>query len=240
MKEWDMGKETLLVVGANGNVGRGITGAALASGRNVVAAELKAEWLNDLKTRHAGAAFAGVVGDISNEAGAAALWEAACTPFGGVDHVVVSVNIPVDAGPLLKYDSAQLSRVLLGNVITHFVATKTFQPLLPAHGQLIGIGGGTADFIFPQQAHISMGQAAMRMMYRGAAKEAKTGAQVHELMIISMVASESNRDIAQPDWISSQEVGQHVCAILDAPEKFPKPVLHLRSKAQVGHPEAEG
>jgi NAD(P)-dependent dehydrogenase (short-subunit alcohol dehydrogenase family) len=141
---------------------------------------------------------------------------------------------------LLKFDAADLTKVLVGNVITHFVATKTFQARMPAHGVLIGIGGGTADFIFPQQAHISMGQAAMRMMYRGAAKEAKTGAQVHELMIISMVATEKNRDIAQPDWITNVEVGKHVCAIFDSPDKFPKPVLHLRSKAQVGHPEAEG
>ena len=233
-----MGKETLLVVGAAGNVGRGIVASALASGRNVVAAELKEEWLSGLKERHQGeAGFAGVVGDVSNEAGAAALWDAATKPFGGVDHVVVSVNVPVKQRPLVEFTGEELTEVIVGNPITHFIAGKTFQPRMPPHGVLIGIGGGTADFIFPQQAHISMGQAAVRMMYRGLAKEAKTGAQVHELMIISMVASEATKDIAQPDWITNLEVGQHICAILDAPEKFPKPVLHLRSKAQVGHPE---
>jgi NAD(P)-dependent dehydrogenase (short-subunit alcohol dehydrogenase family) len=235
-----MGTETLMVVGAAGNVGRGVVAAALASGRNVVAAELKDEWLAGLKERHQGASFAGVVGDISHEAGAAALWEAAQKPFGGVDHVVVSVNVPVDRQPLLAMDSADVARVLNGNAVTHFVAAKTFLPRMPGHGLLIGIGGGTADFIFPQQAHISMGQAAMRMMYKGAAKEAKSGAQPKELMIISMVNSETTRDIAQPDWITNEEVGRHVCAILDAPEKFPKPVVHLRSRAQVGSPEAEG
>jgi NAD(P)-dependent dehydrogenase (short-subunit alcohol dehydrogenase family) len=235
-----MSKETLLVVGAAGNVGRGIVAAALASGRNVVAAELKEEWLGELEARHQSEAFAGVVGDIGSEAGAAALWEAAQTAFGGIDHVVLSVNVPVRLRPLMDFDAAELSQVLAGNVMTHFVGAKTFLPRLPAHGVLIGIGGGTADFIFPQQAHISMGQAAMRMMYRGVAKEAKSGAQPHELMIVSMVAHEANRDIAQPDWITNLEVGQYVCAILDSPEKFPKPVLHLRSKAQVGSPEAEG
>ena len=232
-----MGKETLLVVGAAGNVGRGIVASALASGRNVVGAELKEEWLSGLKEKHSGAAFAGVVGDVGDEASAAALWDAAIKPFGGVDHVVVSVNVPVKQRPLVEFTGAELTDVIVGNTITHFIAGKTFQPRMPAHGVLIGIGGGTADFIFPQQAHISMGQAAVRMMYRGLAKEAKDGAQVHELMIISMVASEATKDIAQPDWITNLEVGQHICAILDAPEKFPKPVLHLRSKAQVGLPE---
>lgn len=232
-----MAKETVLVVGAAGNVGRGIVAAALASGRNVVGAELKPEWLGQLNERHKGEAFAGVVGDVGSEAGAAALWDAACAPFGGIDHVVVSVNVPARTRPLMEFEASELSDVLLGNVITHFVATKVFLPRMPAHGLLVGIGGGTADFIFPQMAHISMSQAAMRMMYRGAAKEAKSGAQPRELIIISMVASEANRDVAQPDWVTHVEVGQHVCAIFDAPEKFPKPVLHLRSKAQVGLPE---
>jgi NAD(P)-dependent dehydrogenase (short-subunit alcohol dehydrogenase family) len=234
-----MAKEALLVVGAAGNVGRGIVAAALASGRNVVAAELKQEWLGSLQEQHKGEAFAGVVGDLSTEAGAAALWEAARARFGGIDHVIVSVNVPVRVRPLMEFHADELTHVLAGNVVTHFVAAKVFLPLMPAHGLLIGIGGGTADFIFPQQAHISMGQAAMRMMYRGVAKEVKSGAQAHELMIVSMVAHEANRDIAQPDWITNVEVGKHVCAILDAPAKFPKPVLHLRSRAQVGSPEAE-
>ena len=55
-----------------------------------------------------------------------------------------------------------------------------------------------------------------------------------------MVAGDSNRDTAQPEWVSDSEVGQHICAILDAPEDFPKPILHLRSREQAGLPEAEG
>ena len=31
---------------------------------------------------------------------------------------------------------------------------------------------------------------------------------------------------------------EHVCAILDAPANFPGPVLQLKSRDQVGHPEA--
>jgi NAD(P)-dependent dehydrogenase (short-subunit alcohol dehydrogenase family) len=232
-----LAKETLLVVGAAGNVGRGIVASALESGRNVVAAELKDEWLAGLKAKHAGAAFAGVVGDIGSEAGAAALWDAAGQPFGGIDHAVISVNVPVHTRPILQFEAHELSEVLIGNVVTHFIAAKAFLPRMGAHGRLIGIGGGTADFIFPQMAHISMSQAAIRMLYRGVGKETKSGAQAQELMIVSMVASDSNQDVAQSDWVTNLEVGRHICAILDAPDKFPKPVLHLRSRAQVGQPE---
>jgi hypothetical protein len=82
-----------------------------------------------------------------------------------------------------------------------------------------------------------MAQAAQRMLYRGLAKERKAGAQVRELMIVAMVAGRSDRDAAPPDGVTDLDVGRHVCAILDAPERFARPILHLRSREQVGQPE---
>jgi NAD(P)-dependent dehydrogenase (short-subunit alcohol dehydrogenase family) len=235
-----MGKGTLLVVGAAGDVGQGIVEAALASGRSVVAAGRSDGKLNALAARLGSDALACVAGDLGSETGAAALWRQAGKAFGGIDDVVVSVNAPTQVSPLLDWSAEDLSAALSANVLTHFIAAKAFLPHLPETGILIGIGGGTADFIFPKMAHVSMAQAAQRMLYRGLAKERKSGAQLRELMIVSMVAGQSNRDSAPPDWVTDVEVGRHVCAILDAPEKFARPILHLRSREQVGLPEAEG
>jgi NAD(P)-dependent dehydrogenase (short-subunit alcohol dehydrogenase family) len=132
----------------------------------------------------------------------------------------------------------QLEATLSANLLTHFAATRTFLPRLPETGMLIGIGGGTADFIFPGMVPMSMSQAALRMLYRGLDKERKGGAQLRELMIVSMVAGDSNRESARPEWVTDLDVGRHVCAMLDAPECFPKPIQMLRSREQVGHPEA--
>lgn len=229
-----MGKGPLLVVGAAGDVGRGIVDAALASGRHVVAAARSAGTLQTLADKHGSAALACISGDLGSEAGAAVLWDAAQQPFGGIADVVVSVNAASHLARLLDWSADDLADAMAGNVLTHFIAAKTFLPRMNEAGLLIGIGGGTADFIFPKMAHVSMAQAALRMLYRGLAKEQKAGAQVRELMIVSMVAGESNRDTAQPDWVTDVEVGRHVCAILDAPETFAQPVLHLRSREQVG------
>ncbi len=234
-----MGRGTLLVAGAAGDVGQGIVAEALTSGRQVVAAGRDADKLERLKARHGGAALACVAGDIATEAGAEQLWSDAAAAFGAIDAVVVSVNAPGRIEALAGWNADDLAAFYAANVLTHFNAAKVFLPRLPASGMLIGIGGGTADFIFPKMAATSMGQAALRMLYRGLAKERKEGAQLRELMIVSMVAGASNRDRAQPDWVTDSEVGQHICAILDAPDRFPKPILQLRSKAQVGHPEAE-
>jgi hypothetical protein len=102
---------------------------------------------------------------------------------------------------------------------------------------LIGIGGGTADFILPGLAPMSMAQAALRMLYRGLAKERRGGAQLCELMVVSMIAGVSNRASAPPEWLTAEEVGRHVCTILAAPDSFAGPVLQLRSREQVGQPE---
>jgi NAD(P)-dependent dehydrogenase (short-subunit alcohol dehydrogenase family) len=234
-----VGQGTLLVVGASGDVGRGIVEAAMLSGRRVVAAGREAGRLEPLRNLGGPERLALASGDLAGETAALRLWEAAHGAFGEVSDVVVSVSAANAAAPLLTRSLEDMAAVLAGNVLTHFVAAKVFLPRLPQAGLLIGIGGGTADFIFPGMAPVSMGQAALRMLYRGLAKECKAGAQPRELLIVSMVAGQSNRAAAQPDWVTDREVGTHVCAILDAPERFPKPILHLRSRAQVGQPEDE-
>jgi hypothetical protein len=86
-------------------------------------------------------------------------------------------------------------------------------------------------------AHVSMSQAAQRMLYRGLGRERREGAEIRELMIVSMVNGESSRQHAKPEWLSDIEIGRHVCAILDAPASFPGPILQLKSREQVGRPE---
>jgi NAD(P)-dependent dehydrogenase (short-subunit alcohol dehydrogenase family) len=234
-----MARPTLLVVGAGGDVGRGIVAAALESGRKVVAAGRSAGPLAGLAELAGPERLATVRGDLTSEDGARRLWDAAVAGFGAVHDVVVAINAPAPARTLSEWSCREIAQSLEGNVLAHFVAAKTFLPRMPESAMFLGIGGGTADFIIPGMVPVSMAQAALRMLYRGLAKERKAGAQLRELMIVSMVAGNSNRDTAPPDWVTDLEVGHHVCAILDAPDRFPKPVLHLRSREQVGKPEAE-
>ena len=88
-----MDKGPLLVVGAAGDVGHGIVQAALSSGRNVVASGRNAANLERMAARLGTASLACVTGDLASEAGAAALWSEAVQAFGGVESVVVSVQI---------------------------------------------------------------------------------------------------------------------------------------------------
>lgn len=230
---------TLLVVGAAGDVGRGVVAEGLAAGWNIVAAGRDLGRLEAMAACHPAVPLACIVGDIADEAGALRLWDAASAAFGGIDAAVVSVNALDRVQLLAEWQSEDISRFLADNLVTHFVAAKTFLPRLPASGMLIGVGGGTADVIFRGMAPMSMAQAALRMLYRALAKERAGGAELRELMIVSMVAGASNRGNARPEWVTAEEVGRHVCAVLADPHAFAGPVLHLRSSAQVGHPEPE-
>ena len=231
-----MSAKRLLVIGACGDIGQGIVRGVQAAGLQVVAADRNGERLARYDD---GSGIATAVGDLASEAAALALWEAAQAPFGGIDAVAIAVNAPNALMPLLEWTAEEMADVYATNVLTHFTAIKTMLPRLPDDGMLIGIGGGTADFILPKMAQLSMMQAAQRMMYRGFAKERKAGAQVRELMLISMINGERKRDIAEPHWVLDTEVGQHVCAIIADPETFAGPVLRLESREQVGKPEVK-
>lgn len=227
---------TLLVAGASGDVGTGIVRATAAAGWTVVGVARNEEKLALLGESLPPGTFYAAGGDISTEDGALKVWETAKRQAGRIDAVVVSVNAANRPAPLLHWTAEDLGQMLRANLLTHFIAAKIWLQRLPRSGTLLGIGGGTADFVLPQLAHLSMAQAAQRMLYRGLAKEHIGGARVCELMLVSMINGASKRAEAKPEWITENEVGRHVCAILSAPELFPGPILHLKNRAGVGIP----
>jgi NAD(P)-dependent dehydrogenase (short-subunit alcohol dehydrogenase family) len=232
-----MTDRTLLVVGASGDVGQGIVRAARDEGWRVIASGRDAGKLEAVFGTARDEGLRTCTGDIGSEEGALALWKEAAALAGRIDAVAVAVNAPNRIAPLSQWTDGELAGLLATNLLTHFNAAKIMLPLLPAEGILIGIGGGTADFVIPKMTPVSIAQAGIRMMYRGFARERSEGAQIRELMIISMVNGASKRDKAQPEWVTDDEVGRHVCAILAAPEQFPGPILQLKSREQVGQPD---
>jgi NAD(P)-dependent dehydrogenase (short-subunit alcohol dehydrogenase family) len=226
----------VLVIGASGDVGQGIVRAALHEGWSVVAAARKVERLSE-RLGEPGGNLVLCAGDISTEAGATALWDSALAAAGRIDAVVVSVNAPVRVAPLAQWSAQDLAELLAANLQTHFIAAQAMLPRLPENGVFIGIGGGTADVVLPGLAPLSVVQAGLRMLYRGAARELTGSVQLRELIINSMVNGPDKRVTARPEWLTDDEVGAHVCAILADPAAYPGPILQLRSRDQVGKPE---
>jgi len=230
-----MNHRKLLVVGATGDVGQGLVAAALESGRTVVAASRSAEKLQRLADSCPG--LHTVAGSLETEAHALRLWETAAAAVDGLDAVAVSVNAANVPTPLRDLAAEDIARVHAANLLTHFNAVRAFVPRLPSTGLYVGVGGGMADFVAPGLAHLSMVQAALRMMYRGFAREYREGPLIRELLIASMVNGQSKRDRAEEAWVTDVECGRHLCAILDDPAAFDAPIITLRSRGQVGKPD---
>ncbi len=228
----------LLVIGASGDVGQGVVEKALGKGWTVAAAGRTEEKLLALDKRLGSPKNLRLVpGDIGDESGATALLEKAKASLGTIDAVVVAVNAPNTAKPLLDWTIPEFIKLLGDNLVSHFIAAKTFIPHLADGGIFIAIGGGTADFLIAGMGHLSIVQAAERMMIRGLAKEHR-GKTTHlrELMIISMVNGASTRQQAAADWLTDTEIGEHITSIIARPAEFPGPILSLKSRDQVGVP----
>lgn len=228
----------LLVIGASGDVGQGVVEKALGKGWTVAAAGRTEEKLLALDKRLGSPKNLRLVpGDIGDESGATALLEKAKASLGTIDAVVVAVNAPNTAKPLLDWTIPEFIKLLRDNLVSHFIAAKTFIPHLADGGIFIAIGGGTADFVIAGMGHLSIVQAAERMMIRALAKEHR-GKTTHlrELMIISMVNGASTRQQAAADWLTDTEIGEHITSIIARPAEFPGPILSLKSREQVGVP----
>jgi len=231
---------TVLVIGGAGDVGQGIVAVLLKTGHRVIAAGRNEQRLRGMAQRLGfPAALHTAQGSVESESTAAALLVAVREGGDRLEAVITTVNAPMRSSvPLFDRSPDDLIHVLRVNLITHFVAAKTFIPAIATGGVYMSIGGGLADFVRPGSGHHSMVQAALRMMLRTLAIELKDRPiMVRELLIASMVNGESRRTIAEPDWLTDLDVGEHVRAILERPHDFPDLIQTLRSREQVGYPE---
>lgn len=219
-----MEPHAVLVIGATGDVGRGVVAAAAERGWSVTAAARSEPGLAELREQWRG--LATMRADVATAEGAEALAQA--TGDARWTAVVVAVNSPSKPAPLVGQAYPEIAAYLAGNLAPHLHCISAFLPALPAGAVLLGIGGGMADFVVPGMAATSMVQSAQRMAYRYAAKEGRErGVVVRELLIRSMVAGAGNRETAAPEWLTDRQVGDRACEILADPGELRDPVIVL-------------
>jgi NAD(P)-dependent dehydrogenase (short-subunit alcohol dehydrogenase family) len=209
-----MGEQTLALVGATGDVGTGVLRAMIGRGWTVVAVSRTPARLAAVQAEH-GSAVRTIVGDISDDAGGARL----AAELGPVDAVVVSVHAGYPLRQVLEWPADELNALVAGNVGAHLVAARHLMPLVRDGGDFLGIGGGMADLVIPRYVPLAIAQAAQRQLYRGLIREAGEDPRVRlrELLVAAMVNGPSTRERARPDWITEDEIGDHVAELLTEP-----------------------
>jgi NAD(P)-dependent dehydrogenase (short-subunit alcohol dehydrogenase family) len=231
-------KKSILVIGATGDVGTGIVEVLLLRGHRVAAAARNSDRLGALLDRlRRPADLHAVPGSLETDQRAEAMREHVRAIFPAIDAVIVAVNSPRRPAPLLTHASDSLTALIRGDLIAHYTAARTFIPALEPGGVLIGIGGGSCDFILHEGVPQSVAQAGLRMLYRGLAQElAAIPVHVRELIIASIVNGTSTRDRADPQWVTDAEIGEQIAAIAENPAAFPGPILRIARRDGSGRP----
>lgn len=210
------GKITLVAGGA-GYVGEGIVKAFLQEGATVVVSARdtdKLEELRGLLGELASSRFVPMLGDFGQVESAERLRDDILNKFGRLDAVVASLGGNWTGNlPLTQVSMEDWQRYLQSNLTTHFVAARTFLPVLAQNkgSSYTFLGGGAGETAIPNYSLIAIPAAGQLMMAKVLIEEMKgSGVRINEVVIHSLVATRANQGQAQPQWITALEIGECV------------------------------
>ncbi|MBD2343096.1 SDR family NAD(P)-dependent oxidoreductase [Anabaena subtropica] len=205
-----------LILGGAGNVGEGIVRAYLKAGAIVVVPSRKAEKLEELRTYLGELAhperFIPIVGEISEIDSAEGIRDQLLKQFGQLDAVVASLggwwsgNRPVN-----EVSIAEWQQYLDSNLTSHFIAARTFLPVLKENKgtSYTLIGGAAAEVPIPNVSLVSISAAGQLMLAQVLMEENKgSNVRINEVIVHSWVATRSSKERSQPTWISADDIGE--------------------------------
>jgi NADP-dependent 3-hydroxy acid dehydrogenase YdfG len=213
----------VVVAGATGTVGGWTARGLLERGATVIAVGRSAEHLSALSdavdARHRERLHA-VQADLSSTDRAQAAVSAIAAAGLRADAVVAALGRWWEGSRLLDLPMADWNTILTENLTAHFVAARTFAPILddaadPSYITLAGIGALKA---VEGSGAVSVTGAAQEMLLKVLAAESAGGAvRFHELLLTTPVVApdDAATRAEHPDWILGPAVAGHVARILD-------------------------
>jgi NADP-dependent 3-hydroxy acid dehydrogenase YdfG len=216
----------VVVAGATGDVGRGVVEEALKRSWAVTAVARNLTTLQLLETELNSTLLDTVAGDLSSDDSAREV--AAHPAVVGADAVVIAVNTWVAERALLEWEPDELLGYLGANLIPHLIAARALLPAVADGGTFMSIGGGTADVVLPGSGHMSITQAAQRMMVRTLDRESTgTTVRIRQLLIAAMVSGHRNPRPRGRYVVPASQVGREVCDRLGHPHRYRETVSTL-------------
>lgn len=153
---------TVIVTGAGSGIGRAAALRAAREGARVIATDVSAERLDDLKAANAGLALVTVTGDVGEEADVARVLSAA---EGRVDALVNNAGIMDRFAPVHEVDDETWARVMKVNVDGVMRMSRAVVPLMLAAGggsivnisSEAGLRGSAAGVAYTASKHAVIG-----------------------------------------------------------------------------------
>ena len=233
----------VLVLGAAGDIGRGVVQALLEAGKPVLAVDADADALAALRRHHPQAPLTTLVAAIASDAHAARLAaNVRAHAEAGIAGVVASIAGRHDCARLLDQPADALRQTLDEDLMPQLFAARHLLPLLPgdAAAGYVLIGGPGGDYPWAGYGHCSIAAAALRMMVRVLHDEAAgQGVRVQLLAMDAPVQTEANVAQAGSAWPKAIAIGRRALAMLDAGRMPVKPVVDFGIEKQHAAPRRD-
>ncbi len=235
-----MGKldgKIVLIAGGAGNVGEGIVKVFLEEGATVAVPSRQTESLERLRdylgaraTEH----FVPLVGNIGTLEGAEQIRQDLMDKLGSLDAVVVSLGGWWTGNlPLVELSMDVWQKYLDSNLTSHFIAARTFLPVLASkdNASYILLGGSAAEMPFVNVSPVAITAAGQLMLAKIVIEEMKqqgSNVRINELIVQGMVKTRVMEQHSQPNWITPQAIGEYLAWLAsDEAHMVRGSILHL-------------
>jgi 3-oxoacyl-[acyl-carrier protein] reductase len=212
---------TALVLGGTGDVGEGIVRSFLKHGATVIVpsrSQVKGDALRDYVGDIETGTLKTVDGRFDTPAEAEALRDRIAALSSRIDLIVAALGGWSQGFALTDLGFDQWERIVRNNLTTHFLAIKTFVPLLtPGSGVYVHINGQSAEGPHPGAGPVAAMSAAQRSLALTLAEELRpSGLKVYELL---MPPINTRRRIShhhdRPEWPTPEEIGDYIATLID-------------------------
>lgn len=128
-----------------------------------------------------------------------------------LDAVVASLNGTWNQDiPLLQTSLEDWKRMLDSNLTSHFIAARTFLPVLQRGSTYTLIGGGAADQAIANYGPVCVPAAGEIMLAQVLIEENNgSGVRINEVVLHSMIATRKQPGEKHPEWLTADEVGRY-------------------------------
>jgi NAD(P)-dependent dehydrogenase (short-subunit alcohol dehydrogenase family) len=229
-----LASRTVLVAGGTGNVGRHLVRALLDHGADVIVPSRSAERVAALRERLGDRGidrFGSISWDLRDEAAADRVRDQLPATARSLDAVVASLGRFVAVPSVLAAPLAHLQNALDDYLIAHFLAARTFLPLIRPGGSYTFINGPLAfDSLFEGTGLVSIATAAQAMLARVVMKETQhVPVRVNEVIVYTLFGSD-DKDPA-PAAVAREDVARYVVHLASAKgSAIDAQTVHLSSR----------
>ncbi|MDQ0114872.1 SDR family oxidoreductase [Paenibacillus harenae] len=225
--------KTIVVAGATGGIGEGVTKLLLQHGAKVVALSRNEEKLEQLRAYLSGVDTGNLITLKENldqdQAGSREVSDRLKEQFGHFDGAIVTIgNWGAANRSLIDVSDELWEQAVQDNLTSHFRTLRTLVPLLKKDGALIHLSGLSADTPYPGAGIIGLTNAAKKsLVLTMAAEQGSIGPRIYELMIGPIRTRERvTRGIARSNWYDPEDLGVFMSELIQGDTEASQKPLH--------------